>query len=279
MTKPFGHFVQNYSGVHNPTENFVLGGVQKHVECSDCHNPHQSNPRPTSGAPLVSGATQGVSGIDGSGQAIKYAQNQHEICFKCHGNNNFISSLAITRQIDQLNTRQEFDQANPSFHPVTGPGANSNVPSLLPPLTSSSKILCTDCHNNDSASGPKGPHGSMNRYLLAKNYTTADNTTESPWTYELCYSCHSRTSILSDQSFKEHRRHIVNSRTPCSACHDAHGISYTQGNPVNNAHLINFDLSIVQPDNQGRLFYQKTGTSSGSCYLRCHNVPHSPRSY
>ncbi len=279
LTKPFGHFVQNYSGVHNPAENFVLGGVQKHVECADCHNPHQSNPTPSSGAPFVTGATQGVSGIDIAGQAVRFAQNEYEICFKCHGNNNFVATPPVTRQIDQVNTRLEFDRGNPSYHPVAGPGPSTNVPSLLPPYTTSSTIRCTDCHSSDSASGPKGPHGSLNRYLLAKNYITADNTTESPWTYELCYTCHSRTSILSDQSFKEHRRHIVNSRTPCSACHDAHGISLTQGNAVNNAHLINFDLAIVQPDNQGRLYYQKSGPSSGSCYLKCHNVPHSPRNY
>jgi len=279
MAKPYGHFVQNYSGVHNPAENFVLGGVQNHVECADCHNPHQSNPTPSIGAPYVSGATQGVSGIDGSGQAVKSSQNQYEICFKCHGNNNFVSTPPITRQHDQVNTRLEFDQANPSFHPVMGPGANINVPSLLPPLTSSSKILCTNCHNNDSVTGPKGPHGSMNRFLLAKNYITADNTSESPWTYELCYSCHNRSNLLADQSFRHHNSHIVTYRAPCSACHDAHGVSITQGNPVNNAHLINFDLGIVQPNSLGQLYFQKTGTFSGSCSLNCHGANHVQRPY
>jgi predicted CXXCH cytochrome family protein len=279
LTKQYGHFVQNYSGVHDPAENFVLGGAQKHVECADCHNPHQSNSTPSSGAPFVSGATQGVSGIDAAGEPVKYAQNQFEICFKCHGDNSFIASLPITRQIDQLNTRLEFDQANPSFHPVAGPGANPNVPSLLPPYTTSSRILCTDCHNNDDALGPKGPHGSSNPFLLAKNYTTADNTTETPVAYELCYGCHSRASLLSDQSFKQHSLHIVTAKTPCSACHDAHGISNTQGNPVNNAHLINFDLASVQPDSQGRLYYEKTGPSSGTCYLSCHGANHAPSSY
>lgn len=279
LTKPYGHFVQNYAGVHNPAENFVLGGTPKHVECADCHNSHQSNATTSSGAPLVSGAITGVSGIDASGQAVKYAQNQYEICNKCHGDNNVTTSFPITRQIPQLNVRLEFDQANPSFHPVAGPGVNPNVPSLLPPYTVTSKIYCTDCHDNDDANGPRGPHGSYNAFLLAKNYTTADNTTESPQAYELCYSCHSRASILGDQSFKDHKKHIEERRTPCSACHDAHGISNTQGNPVNNAHLINFDLNIVQPDSLGRLYYEKTGPSSGQCYLNCHGANHSPRSY
>jgi len=281
LTKSFGHFVQNYSGIHDPAEDYVLGGVQKHVECTDCHNPHQSNSTPSIGAPRVSGATLGVSGIDVSGQFVRYAQNEYEICYKCHGDrkSNVVATLPVTRQLDQSNTRLEFDLANPSFHPVTGPRNNPNVPSLLQPYTSASVIQCTDCHGNDNASGPKGPHGSMNRYLLTKNYITADNTTESPVAYELCYSCHSRVSILSDQSFKRHSQHIVDIKAPCSACHDAHGISYTQGNPVNNAHLINFDLAIVQRDSQGRLAYEKTGLFRGTCYLSCHGRNHNPRNY
>jgi len=279
LTKRYGHFVQNYSGVHNPVENFTQAGVPKHVECADCHNPHQSNSTSSPGAPLVSGATTGVSGVDASGQAIRYARNEYEICGKCHGDNNVISGFAISRQIPQLNVRLEFDQANPSFHPVMGTGANPSVPSLLPPYTASSKILCTACHNNDSQSGPKGPHGSINAFLLTRNYTTADNTTETPYAYELCYGCHGRSSILADQSFKEHRKHIVGEKAPCSACHDAHGISNTQGNATNNAHLINFDINIVQPDSRGRMYYEKTGTARGQCYLNCHGKRHEPERY
>jgi predicted CXXCH cytochrome family protein len=280
LTKPYGHFVQNYAGVHDPAESFLSGGgVQKHVECADCHNAHQSNATASTGAPLVSGATAGVKGIDASGQAIRYSQNQYEICFKCHADTNFITTLSITRQIAQLNTRLEFNPANPSFHPVMAQGVNPNVPSLLTPYTTSSRIFCTDCHNNNDPIGPKGPHGSTNNPLLAKNYATADNFTESPQAYELCYSCHSRTSILGDQSFKEHNKHIVGEKAPCSACHDPHGISVTQGNPVNNSHLINFDRIIVQPDSSGRLYFQKLGTFSGQCYLTCHGEEHKPEKY
>ncbi len=275
VTKLYGHFVQNYTGVHDAAEDFANGGAPKHVECADCHNPHQTNAAPSRGAPFVSGATQGVSGIDAAGLAVGYAQNEYEICFKCHADNNVSNSLPITRQLPQLNTRLEFDPANPSFHPVTAVGVNPNVPSLLPPYTTSSRISCTDCHSNDDPFGPRGPHGSNNPYLLAKNYLTADNTTERPDTYELCYGCHSRAGILADQSFKEHYRHIVTSNTPCSACHDPHGIGASQGNAVNNAHLINFDLNIVQPDSMGRLYYQDTGIFTGQCYLSCHGKDHA----
>jgi len=279
LVKQHRHPVQNYAGLHDAAENFASGGVQKHVECVDCHNPHQSNANPSSGAPRVSGATAGVKGIDASGQQIRQAQNLYEICYKCHGDANVISTLPLTRQIAQLNTRMEFNPANPSFHPVETQGVNANVPSLLPPYTTASVISCADCHNNDSLTGPRGPHGSNNEYLLEKKYSIADNTAESPQVYEICYKCHGRTTILGNQSFKKHNDHIVVQKAPCSACHDAHGVSYTQGNPTNNAHLINFDLTIIQPDSLGRLYYEKTGVFSGRCFLTCHGIRHEPRTY
>lgn len=280
LTKPYGHFVQNYAGVHDPAESFTAGsGVRKHVECADCHNGHRSDATASPGAPQVSGATAGVAGIDASGQSVASSPNQYEICFKCHGDTNFITTLSISRQIPQLNTLMEFSPLNPSFHPVAGQGVNPNVPSLIPPLTTTSRIFCTDCHGNDAPAGPKGPHGSTNNHLLAKNYSTADNFTESAQAYELCYTCHSRTSILSDRSFKEHKKHIVDEKAPCSACHDPHGVSNTQGNPTNNSHLINFDLNIVQPDRNGNLRFEDQGTFKGRCYLNCHGENHNPEGY
>lgn len=279
LVKPHRHPVQNYAAVHDAAENVAAGGVQAHVECVDCHNPHQSNAAPSPGAPRASGALAGVSGIDAAGQAVKASPNLYEICFKCHGDANVLTTLPVTRQLAQLNTRLEFQPANPSFHPVEAQGVNANVPSLLPPYTTASIITCVDCHNNDSLAGPKGPHGSSHEHLLERAYTIADNTTESPLAYELCYKCHSRTSILGDQSFRLHNHHVAAQKAPCSACHDAHGISVTQGNAVNNSHLINFDLTIVQPDSLGRLAYENLGTATGRCFLTCHGVPHEPRTY
>ena len=278
LTRLVGHFVQNYSGGHDAAESLTTGRFPKHVECVDCHNPHRSNAAPASGG-RVSGATEGVTGIAISGQSIPQAQYVYEICFKCHADNNVIASLAISRQFAQLNTRLEFDPANPSYHPVAASGTNPNVPSLIPPLTTSSTVSCTDCHGNSTPGGTRGPHGSDYRFLLVRNYTISDNATETPETYALCYTCHSRASILGNQSFKAHKKHVVDKRSPCSACHDAHGVSLTQGNSVNNAALINFDRTIVQPDSLGRLYFEQTGTYRGRCYLNCHGKMHSPLAY
>ena len=192
LTKQYGHFAQDFTGIHDAAEDFSLVGVRPHVECEDCHNPHLANGNPSLGAPRVSGANIGVSGIDATGQQVRRAQNLYDICYKCHADNFVIPTLRLTRQLDQFNTRLEFDLANPSFHPVASAGVNLEVPSLLSPLTVRSVISCTDCHNNNDSLGPKGPHGSSFEFLLERNYITLDFTHENPSTYALCYKCHSR---------------------------------------------------------------------------------------
>jgi hypothetical protein len=179
----------------------------------------------------------------------------------------------------------EFVPSAVSFHPVTSPGRGRDVPSLIPGLTTSSLIYCTDCHNSDTGKksgggGPDGPHGSNTPPLLITSYDTIDGSGESSVAYALCYRCHERSSILSNVSFSSHRQHIVNDRTPCSVCHDAHGISSVQGTTTSNAHLINFDTTVVFADPvTRRLEYRSTGPRSGQCYLLCHGKDHSGRRY
>lgn len=280
LAKSYGHFVQDYSGVHDAAEDFKMAGPAKHVECADCHNPHRANEDSSSGGALVSGANKGVSGINAGNQRIGEALYLYEICFKCHADNNVLSSLPITRQLSQLNTRLEFDPSNPSYHPVEAAGQNPDVPSLLSPYTVNSIITCVDCHNSDTPQSGSGPHGSVYEFLLERNYETRDMATESSNAYALCYKCHSRTSILNDDSFSEHRMHIVDKRTPCAVCHDPHGISAAQGTAVNNSHLINFDLSVVSPESgQSHPIFEDSGRFAGSCTLVCHGESHRPESY
>ncbi|MDA3788887.1 MAG: hypothetical protein PF503_10390 [Desulfobacula sp.] len=278
LTKQYTHPVQNFTNDHDAAESFVSGTVPDHVECVDCHNPHQADNSASPGPPLISGASKGVLGIDSNGQEITEVQNLYSVCFKCHGDNNVISAFPITRQIDQLNTRLEFAPGNPSFHPVESMGINPDVPSLLPGYTKNSIISCTDCHNNDEATGPKGPHGSSYKFLLERNYNTNDYTTETPFEYDLCYKCHSRTSLMEDKSGFVHQEHLGH-QTPCSACHDPHGISSSQGNITNNSHLINFDITIVQPSNQGLRYFEDQGRFKGTCFLKCHGKDHNGWGY
>lgn len=284
MNKPSAHRVGVYSDTHEPGESYVPSPPVDHVECEDCHNPHAANDM-TASAPMVSGALVGVSGIDSSGVEVPEASNSYEICYKCHADNRTVNTSEILRQIPEFNTRLEFDLSNPSYHPVEGPGRNNFVPSLISPLTDNSQIYCSDCHSgNDSPGaggvGAKGPHGSIYEPLLERNYSTTDGTAESGFSYALCYKCHDRTSILADESFPGHRKHIVDERTPCSACHDAHGIDSGSGSAFNNSNLINFDMTIVSPTALGEgPVFEDTGHRAGSCALSCHNVEHQPCSY
>jgi predicted CXXCH cytochrome family protein len=270
------HDVARYEGIHDLKESPLA--APRHVECVDCHNPHTVQDAPAQ-PPVVPGMMRGVSGVTVSGGVIQQVQHEYEVCFKCHADNPSRIQSTITRQITQTNTRLEFDPSAASFHPVVSPGLNPNVPSLKAPMTVASLVYCIDCHNSDGPSGTKGPHGSSYRYLLADRYETSDFTPESSYSYELCYKCHSRNSILNDESFTGHQKHL-NEQIPCSACHDAHGISSAQGTRTNNSHLINFDTAIVRSDPAtGRLEYEDTGTFHGRCFLQCHNKQHSPQEY
>jgi predicted CXXCH cytochrome family protein len=270
------HNVSRYHNLHDPQESPTT--MPMHVVCADCHNPHalRAGSAPT---PMLPGALQGVSGVTLAGGTTIQAQFEYEICFKCHADNPERPTSSITRQITQTNTRLEFDPSGPSFHPVAAFGMNPNVPSLVPPMTVATQIRCTDCHNSDNSAEGRGPHGSIYPYLLAARYETSDFTTENSSSYELCYRCHSRNSILGNESFPKHQRHLEEG-APCGACHDPHGISASQGSVLNNRHLINFDVAIVQPDPvTGRLAFEDLGTLHGRCYLSCHGQSHSPKEY
>ncbi len=272
------HPVAASTGVHDPAEPAVVQA--RHVECADCHNPHATN----GSTGLLPGSLAGVRGVNSGGTEVKPATAEYQICFRCHADSTNMPAPRTTRQIVQTNTRLEFATTNPSHHAVVGPGKNTNVPSLIAPWTTASTVKCSDCHNNNSGPGaggvgPKGPHGSTYPALLERRYLKADNTPESAANYALCYKCHSRTSILSDNTFKEHTKHIIGERTPCNACHDPHGISSTQGNATNNSKLINFDTTINKPSSSGQLKFVSNGTNKGSCYLTCHGKNHNPLSY
>lgn len=288
FAKAYRHDVAGTTGVHDPVESGVVPAATRHVECVDCHNPHAANA--TGGT--MPGSLAGVRGITITGTEVNPSTAEYQICMRCHGDSTGMTGPYTARQIAQNNKRLEFQTANPSHHAVAGPGRSGAtlMPSLSGmtlngvPLTATTVIKCTDCHNNNAGpgaggTGPNGPHGSTYWRLLERNYVTADNSTESAANYALCYKCHSRTSILADAtgSFREHRKHIQGEQTPCNVCHDPHGISSTQGS-ARNARLINFQTGVVTPSS-GNLYWERVGTNGGRCYLNCHGKNHNPLSY
>ncbi|HJZ76750.1 MAG TPA: cytochrome c3 family protein [Vicinamibacterales bacterium] len=306
FNKTYAHPVYRITpSVHDASESTTgatrlpetSAAAPRHAECADCHNPHAAHANATV-APKGSGKLAGVWGIDATGVRVDPggappSVNQYEICFKCHADSanrpqpNGPDPPYAARVATQFNKRLQFDLANPSFHPVEGPGRGSFVPSLVSPWTTSSIVFCTDCHGNDSGpdaptpgAGPAGLHGSTFKHLLVARYDMDNGSqVESAATYALCYKCHSRTSILGNASFTQHSRHLQNASAPCSLCHDPHGISSAQGNSTNNAHLINFDTRFVSPNSSGIRRYESTGQGHGRCYLLCHGQDHNPRTY
>jgi hypothetical protein len=286
-------------GVHDPKESPAL--LKGHVECADCHNPHSVNGTPGT-PPFVSGRQQKVSGVLSDGMTpIFPAQYEYQICLKCHASS--ASQMPfIPRVVNETNKSVQFDMSNPSYHPVMGARKNLFVPSIpgsdpdMPPnLSASSIIYCTDCHSDESAanggSGSRGPHGSQFPPILKRQYETLMGTPESYQNYNLCYRCHSQSSILSDESFKKnlsgmtlskggHSGHLgPNVSAPCSVCHDPHGVK-DDGLSESHTNLINFDTRYVSPvPGKTFPFFTDTGMYSGSCTLICHGQTHTNTSY
>ncbi len=257
--------------------------IPNDIACNDCHGSHTMKSG-TASAPLVSPKLGDVAGVNSAGATVPKASYEYEVCFKCHADKARVQPM-ITRLAIQTNKRLQMDTGAISYHPVEAPGKNPNVPSLKPGWTVSSQMYCTDCHSSDAGkvaagSGPDGPHGSNVAGLLVAGYETHDDTVESPSSYALCYRCHERSTVLSAQSFSQHQKHVVDQRTTCSTCHDSHGIASAQGTVINNANLINFNISIVKPDPvTGRLEYRSLGAGRGQCFLQCHGKAHSPADY
>jgi hypothetical protein len=244
----------------------------RHAVCVDCHNPHEVSPG------------NRFAGIKGKrvGNFIANISKEYELCYRCHADSANLPGRST-------NKRLEFAISNPSFHPVEGEGKNSAVISLLKPykekkITPSdvSIITCGDCHGSDNPDDPAGPHGSTFQYILVDNYSTRDGEPESTHNYALCYRCHSRSSILANESFKYHSLHITGKTgfssqgrgTSCYTCHSSHG-------SMDGKYLIRFNKDYVFPNSRGVLKFTEKGVSTfrGECYLKCHDVDHDPKRY
>lgn len=270
--KPYRHPTFDVRGIHSSTEILPERdpNMPRHADCVDCHNPHYLSPQ------------NKFAGIKGKqvGNLIADVTLEYELCYRCHAESANLPG-------NFKNKRAEFAQTNLSFHPVEAEGRNSMVISLIKPYREKkqnpgdiSMISCHDCHGSDDPKSPQGPHGSRNEHILVDNYSTKDNEIEGPLTYALCYRCHSRTSILANESFKYHAKHIVGTGgavpdgTSCHTCHNSHG-------SAENRYLIKFNPTVVTANARGVLKFVEKGiyARSGECYLSCHGVDHDPKTY
>ena len=294
----FRHPVDDPASDEVHDENEALPAQKYHVQCVDCHNPHQANAAnaPLSSPPLVNGRLKGVR-KDSLGSE---ATMEYEICFKCHAGdyaNRFagVTETMSNRMIEEPNQFNRFDSLNPSFHPVTA-DRRTNGASLLTSLQATmTRIYCTDCHNSDQSakaggSGANGPHGSQYEHILIAQYNmpvagtsiAAYNQSQ----YLLCYRCHSENYVMTAGSafanagVNEHSRHVRDRLIPCFACHDPHGTPWKmQATAINNAHLINFDKGYAAGAAVANPQYVTLSTGTGSCTVNCHTTADNTESY
>ncbi|BCR03991.1 c-type cytochrome [Desulfuromonas versatilis] len=284
----YHHPVENYLGVHraNPTtgmEDVPVAAAEKHVECVDCHNPHQagwqgsplgsSTPSlpPATTAPQVSGALRGVRGVDKTGtQPVSEASAEYEICFKCHAGPSADQFIGFAgrpvRQFESFDQSQRFYIGNPSYHPVTEDRIGNGASLLSSYQVGTIRVYCVDCHS---------PHGSNEpHFLLLANQDAYPAAVPD---YPLCFKCHDQQylwdplTIPSSSAADLHKTHVKGKDIPCSVCHDPHGVPASRGATAANAgHLINFDTRYAGATPS----YDAFGRT---CTVACHT--NNPRTY
>ncbi|GBE29099.1 doubled CXXCH motif [bacterium BMS3Bbin04] len=274
------HPVMLNSNVHDPGEgprnSFPAPSVflpednaitLRHVECVDCHNPHAASEIDI--PQNIASSLNHVWGVDENGQKVSPSTREYQICLKCHGDSENLP-------FDQTNKRLEFLSSNASYHPVVSTGTASVVPGLISPWTEQSTMDCSDCHGDSDPLGPQGLHGSDYSHILRLSFFDGVGQIETPFLYELCYSCHDRSSLFNNtiSRFDEHEEHVISEQLSCKMCHNSHGSAqYT--------HLISFDEQDpnISVSSSGRLEYIDFGNGTGQCYLTCHGKNHNPESY
>jgi len=246
FNKRYRHPVMETSAYHVSGEELPENNpaTPRHVACQDCHKVHETE----AGLPLKGSRGHKIGSVK-----REVATEEYEVCYLCH-------SESANLPARSGNVAEEFDVSNSSYHPVEARGRSSRVPSLTQPYDAASRITCSDCHGNNDAFGPKGPHGSDYEFMLKKQYIM-NETAEGPATYDLCYSCHNRQSILQNESFQKHNEHIVYFHAPCSSCHTPHG---SRSNP----NLIELNTSFAAPSPMPS--YVPSNSGRPLCFLTCH---------
>ncbi|PKQ37716.1 MAG: hypothetical protein CVT59_06665 [Actinobacteria bacterium HGW-Actinobacteria-1] len=254
----YKHVMATYTGRHADTETAsLLGGTNRHSECTDCHDAHVAKQVGGTALALHNGtSSKAGSAVYGAwGTQVSFATsnfgaptgftpvrlaggaNDYEayLCFKCHSSNTSVPS-------GQTNIAQEFNPSNFSYHNVLGQGTGvqssftfqdsagttRNITWAVPtastflksPYTTNSMVTCTDCHTNsqNAATQASGPHGSTVQWILDPGYTNWTTTTNLlSYSTTICGKCHTNLAT----SNIVHREHDDrgNSGGNCQLCH------------------------------------------------------------
>ena len=268
--------------------------------CSACHDPHGKD----------AGMPRGEA-FDARGQLLGSKPSSFaQVCFGCHAG----SEAAPTRR-NEPDIGLRFSPSAVSRHRI---GVSAIERPDLPSLRTSpfrTKLDCVSCHDNPDPSGIRGPHLSSYPFLLKAPYFREKELGQSgERANELCLTCHDRSSILANQSFPLHSKHISGfvgirpgtldrkAAVPSGSATIARGIrdprvgrtlgfmaGYGEPTPCATCHvphgsmkhpsLVQFDRNIVSSSSVGGVDFVKTGPRQGTCTLTCHGHDHVQTRY
>jgi predicted CXXCH cytochrome family protein len=258
-TRFFTHAVANTNAVHRVGQNTGLsfGGANRHIECEDCHEPHEAT-RGSTSPPIRQLVMNYVSGVNAGWTApgaptsftwMWQAEREYQVCMKCHSSftslSNYLpdgwnsitfvanglaklTSINGTQVMDSRDMAREFNPYNASFHPVVTQGRNQNMPAggFVNGWSQTSLMYCSSCHNNSSSSTQGfGPHGSPLLHMLIgapnnggqTNYPTVYAANQQISNQSLCFRCHDYTTYANNGSSTN-----TNFRQGTSNLHDLH---------------------------------------------------------
>ena len=249
-------------GAHDPSEGgdpaqfAAMPANRRHVACSDCHNSHSADRGRVAYVEAINGAAGSIPSYRWHAADDPQPGREFEICFKCH-------SSWTKQPAGQADLALLTNPNNASFHPIQARGRDAHIDaaSFVAGVGADATITCGDCHGSDDPS-VRGPHGSSNRWLLAR---PGD---------DLCFTCHARTvyaaadapadvqraSRFNAPASAGHAFHSGARQIACLACHDAHGSARY--------------AALMARRTPGLIGYTQT-IAGGTCLSTCHE----PRSY
>ena len=211
------HPVDSTQGIHTTGEGSYnwLPATNRHVECEDCHNPHGSytgsstpgfdylsrNIEKVWGVSITNPTTEWENLTSANYVRISPISEEYQLCMKCHSSYAYASTPPLTHSGGIMETDQaiEFNVNNESYHWIetdktassgTTPRTNSPLRDMTftpgSGMEKDSPLNCSSCHAGETASEPRGPHGSSNAYLLKGTWSDTVTGTS----YGLCLECH-----------------------------------------------------------------------------------------
>ncbi len=204
----WSHDTADATGHILDSDNEFQGTLNRHSQCTDCHNPHGSTddkPTMTATGWTAPGAVANVSGVavtnGAAGSAPGYTwldgtvapvTAEYQLCFKCHsGFTTLPADVPGKPSQNVTDLGVALNPANASFHPLEAPGRNQTQkladslagtsPYKLWNFTTGDTVRCVSCHSSNTTGTSTNPaqnapdatstvHASTNRGILTRPY-------------------------------------------------------------------------------------------------------------